>query len=440
MKILIVSGFFPPYAPVSGSRINKLSKYLEQSGHEIKVLAPLREDQDRSLKPEISDDKVIFTSFTDINSFPSVVKRKIKNLFASDNKINEDTSQDDVDKDNIVEPDQKESQLSYLYRRLTNIPDRTIGWYPTAVKEAHKLFGQWTPDVIFTSVPPFTTLLIASKLARMIDVPWIADYRDLWSDHGYYEGSKAREKVDRFLENRALSNCSGLITVTNSWAKHLKKSRNIPVEFAMNGFDPDDFNSNNVKILYPDHLTILYAGALYGNKRDPSKLFDALGMLGQKAKDIKVLLYTEEGYNSLDQRQKALIKKHNLQDQVICHEYISQEELLNIQLGVDILLLLRWDDPREENVIAGKLFEYIGADKPILSVGSVKGEAADIIRDNNFGIVTNDVKEIAAYLTSALEEKTKRKQTSRTHPNRDKFMRASQFEKIERFMNSIVYK
>ncbi len=436
MKILIVSGFFPPYAPVSGSRVNKLAKYLVEQGHELKVLSPIRKDQGTSLTPDIPMDHIIFTDFPDINEFPSTVKNGLKNFFGSNDKnsaTNEEKTEAQEEKsENEVG---EESKLSYYYRKLTNIPDRTIGWYPTAIREGHKLFQTWSPDIIFTTVPPFTSLLVASKLAKIVDVPWVADYRDLWSDHGYYGGSDTRKKIDRFIEKRALSNCSGLITVTESWVELLKNARNMPVELAMNGFDPDDFDKIKPNALYPDHLTILYAGALYQGKRDPLKLFEAMAKMGEDAKKIKVLLYTEFGEDELSDEQRKVIEENDLKDQVVCSTYIPQAELHSIMAGTDILMLLRWDDKRENSVIAGKLFEYIGADKPILSVGGTEGEAADIIRGNDFGLVSNDVDEIAAYLMKKLADKA-----TLPNPNRDKFMRSAQFEKIEHFMSGIVAK
>ncbi|MEZ5758141.1 MAG: glycosyltransferase [Emcibacteraceae bacterium] len=434
MKILVVSGFFPPYAPVSGSRVNKLARFLELQGHDIRVLAPLRRDQGSSLTPEISEDKIIFTDFTDINAFPSYIKQSVKSIFSSKENDNlaEQSEQYGEDKSETGE----ESKLSLYYRKLTNIPDRTIGWYPKAISEGRKLFKSWSPDIIFTTVPPFTCLLVASKLARINDVPWVADYRDLWSDHGYYHGSGFKKKIDRFIEKRALSNCSGLITVTQSWVETLKKSRNIPVQLAMNGFDPSDFEGIVEKELYPDHLTILYAGALYEGKRDPQKLFEAMAKLGDAAKKIKVLLYTEFGVDELSESQKKIIRDHELEEQVICSKYIPQSELHKIMAGTDIMMLLRWDDPRENSVIAGKLFEYIGTGKPILSIGGTEGEAADIIRDNNFGLVSNDVDEIAGYLKTQLQSKKSSKESC--NPNQKKFERSAQFEKLEKFMQDIV--
>lgn len=398
------------------------------------MLSPIREDQGTSLSPEISMDKIIFTEFKDINAFPSKVKNWLKNLFGKTEKKKTDnqTTLEEIEHKQEKEVGE-ESKLSYYYRKITNIPDRTIGWYPTAIREGRKLFQHWAPDIIFTTVPPFTSLIVASKLARIIDVPWVADYRDLWSDHGYYSGSDLRKKNDKFIEKRVLSNCSGLITVTDSWVKLLKDARNMAVELAMNGFDPDDFEKIKPKFLYPDHLTILYAGALYQGKRDPLKLFEALAKMGEDAKKVKVLLYTEFGKDELSDEQRKVIKDNNLEGQIVCSTYIPQSELHSIMAATDILLLLRWDDKRENGVIAGKLFEYIGAGKPILSVGGTEGEAADIIRDNNFGLVSNDEDEIAEYLIEKLRDRT-----NSPNPNRDKFMRAVQFEKIEKFMDGLI--
>jgi len=300
------------------------------------------------------------------------------------------------------------------------------------------MFQDWSPDIIFATLPPFTPMLVASRLGRMIDVPVIYDYRDLWTDHPYYNTSGLHRHIDHFLENRALKSCAGLVTVTQTWADHLAKSRDIPVEFVMNGFDPDDFNLENRKSYDQKKITLLYAGFLYGDKRDPSVVFEALGKLGDAAQNFNVLLYTPSGIGNLNDQQKSLIKQHKLEEIVVCKTYIPQKQLLEIQQQVDILMLLRWDDPSENGVIAGKLFEYIGAGKSILSLGSTTGEAADIIRDNDFGLVSNNVDEVAAYLSAMLENKKQGKMPTSYNPNREKFTRAKQFEKLVAFMENII--
>ena len=387
-----------------------------------------------SLTPEISEDKIIFTEYYDINDFPTSVKSSIKNLFSSkDDKTEIEPAPEELALGNNNKQ-YEESKLSVAYRYMTNIPDRWIGWYPAAIRAGRKLFGEWSPDIIFSTAPPYTSFVVAHKLAKILDIPWVADYRDLWIDESNLQYKTVRGRVNKYVEKWLLSSCSGLVTVTDNWTQNLKKKYEIPVTLAMNGFDPDDFDEKNKNVLYPDHFTILYAGVLYGDRRDPSKLFEAMATMGEHAKKIKVLLYTPNGIEDLSDDQKKIIDDNDLHDQIVANRFIPQSELLDIQLGVDLLLLLRWDDPRENGVIAGKLFEYIGANKPILSVGSVTGEAADIIRDNDFGVVSNDSNEIANYLEDCLKKMTENASRIRKTPNRDNYARSIQFEKIENFL------
>lgn len=435
MKILIVAGYFPPYSPASASRVNKLARYLEDTGQDVRVLCPENDVFETTLLPEISRTRIYYTPCSRVNDFPTKVKNGLRFLFGRGKKS---ISPTDEVSDHGGAPAGRESRISILYRRLTNIPDDLVGWYCPAIRAGRKMFQDWSPDIIFSTMPPFTTMMVANRLGRMIDVPVIYDYRDLWTDHPYYSSSGLRRCIDRFLENHALKHCAGLVTVTRTWADHLKSARDIPVECVMNGYDPADFNPDGRHSYDEEKITLLYAGYLYGDKRDPSVAFEALGSLGVRAQNFTILLYTPEGTADLNDRQKALIKKHDLENIVICNSYIPQKDLLEIQQQVDILMLLRWDHPSEHGVIAGKLFEYIGANKPILSLGSTTGEAADIVRDNAFGLVSNDVDEVAAYLSDFLDRKIQSGAAAIENPNREKFTRAGQFEKLVAFMDKIV--
>ena len=105
----------------------------------------------------------------------------------------------------------------------------------------------------------------------------------------------------------------------------------------------------------------------------------------------------------------------------------------------DILLECRWIDAAGDGVIPGKLFEYIGARRPILSLGSLTGEAAAIVRDNRLGLASNDPAEIKAMLLQCLEIKA----ALGCLPDRaadvdDKFRRDTQFRKIDALIRDLL--
>tara|TARA_B100001939_G_scaffold222294_1_gene191294 strand:- start:3533 stop:4906 length:1374 start_codon:yes stop_codon:yes gene_type:complete len=438
LRILVVAGYFPPYAPASASRVNKFVKYLDARGHDVRVLGPKNPDFPPTLQPEISPDKIIYSGYSRINDLPGRVKTVLKNTFSRSKDTaavrDEKEKKEQGANSGAQLSHRPESRLSRAYRMLTNIPDSLIGWYPHAVRAGRALFRHWSPDIIFATTPPHTTLLVASRLARLVDVPWVVDYRDLWADHGYYDAPWFRAKIDRFLENCALANCRGIVTVTRTWTDLLRQKRSQPVICVMNGYDPDDFAGLDRTPQEMNRLTLLYAGILYGRKRDPMPLFEALGRLGPEADKIRVLFYTPNGRADLDEEQEAVIRKYGLDDKLKFHPYIPQKELLAVQARMDVLLLLRWDNPREEGVIAGKLFEYIGADKPILSVGLETGEAADIIRDNGFGFVSRDPDAIAGYLKERLAAKMAGERSALDPDRRAGYDRNAQFAKLEKFL------
>ena len=438
MKILIVAGYFPPYCPASASRVNKLAKFLEDRGHDVHILCPKNEEFEAVLLPEISLERVHYTAFTQINDFPTSVKNFLKNLVGK----GQAKSQEFSNKSNASDQNTrigKESKISILYRNLFNIPDSLIGWYPHAVKEGGRLFKHWKPDIIFATLPPFTTMLVAHRLGRMMEVPVIYDYRDLWSDHPYYGARGLRRYIDIFLEKKALKNCAGLVTVTETWARHLRETCTVPVECIMNGFDPSDFSFDKQETFDKNKITLLYAGYLYGEKRDISVVLEALGMMGNLAQNFNILLYTPNGRADLSHHQNQLIAKYKLEDIVICNKYIPQKKLLRLQQQVDVLMLLRWDHPSENGVIAGKLFEYIGAGKPILSLGSTTGEASDIIKKMNFGLVSNDAGDVSRFLSDLWNARKKGDGKEILNQNRKYFTREVQFSKLVIFMEKVIF-
>ena len=61
--------------------------------------------------------------------------------------------------------------------------------------------------------------------------------------------------------------------------------------------------------------------------------------------------------------------RHDVSHLVAVHPQVPYLEAIAIQHRADVLLLMQWDDPREQGNVPGKLFEYLGARRPILGLG-----------------------------------------------------------------------
>ncbi|HZV26985.1 MAG TPA: hypothetical protein VFG00_11920, partial [Acidothermaceae bacterium] len=84
---------------------------------------------------------------------------------------------------------------------------------------------------------------------------------------------------------------------------------------------------------------------------------------------------------------------------------VPYRESLAEQRRADILLLLLWNDPREVGVYTGKLFDYVGAGRPILAIGTEHGVAAELIRLRGLGVAAADPLAIAIALRQWIDEK-----------------------------------
>lgn len=387
MKILIVSFYFPPFNAIGSLRTGKMAKYLSRLGHEVKVLSvadiPLL-GADQAV--EIPASHVRRTPWLNVNRPVVWAARKStvigKEAYSGSNRLLK--------------------WIGKQYKTLVNFPDGQVGWIPFAFKAGERLIRQWRPDLIYASAMPFSSLIIAARLSRRFGIPWVAEFRDLWTQSNYYEFPLWRRWLEGKLEDRTIRSASLLVTVSEPLAEKLRLRHNKPVATILNGFDPEDYAlpAGQEEALDQDCLNIVYTGMIYPGKRDPRPLYSALAMLGDAAENIRVHFY-----GRLLPEVHGLAEEYGIAHLIRVHETVSHQESLALQSQADVLLLLLWNHPSEKGVFSGKLFEYLGARRPILFIGVEDGVAADLIRQRSAGVVANDPQEIAKHLKEWLRTK-----------------------------------
>ena len=77
-----------------------------------------------------------------------------------------------------------------------------------------KVIEEWKPDIIYSSANPFTSLLVAKRLSQKYSIPFVAEFRDLWSDNPYIELPWWRQKIDLKLESSVLNSTKACVTVS----------------------------------------------------------------------------------------------------------------------------------------------------------------------------------------------------------------------------------
>jgi glycosyltransferase involved in cell wall biosynthesis len=298
----------------------------------------------------------------------------------------------------------KKSIVDTLLTLLSEIlyyPDRYKGWKPFAIKAGNQLLQNEQVDAII-SCWPLTGFIVASKLKSRFKTPWIADLTDLWSQNTNYSYGHLRRLLDTRLELKTLSMADAIITISEPLAKKLRElHRRKNVSVIPNGFDPAKVNFPPANLI--DKFTITYTGTIYTDKQDPSKLFAALrslisdGIVPQD--EVKVRFYGR-GVLWLDRE----IEKYGLSNVVKQYGLVSKQTSLAKQRESQILLSLDWDD-LEEGVYTGKVFEYLGARRPILATGgSEHSVIAELLNETKAGLHAATVEEIKEVLQGLYQE------------------------------------
>lgn len=263
-----------------------------------------------------------------------------------------------------------------LARRWIYRPDAQIGWYPFAVVAGRKALRRERCDLVFSSSFPITAHLVARRLARDFSLPWVAEFRDPWTDRATYD-SEARRRIDRRTEDGLLRDADAVVTVSPSWAARLH-GRTRRVEVISNGFDPADYAGGTAG----PGTVVTYLGTYYPDRQDLGTAMRALGQLRRNGlTDLRVRFVGPPPPPVLQQ----VIEEAGLLPCLEVTGVVSHGEALRALSSSNLLLLAgpAADGEAadiERGTIAAKVFEYLGAGRPVLYVGDLDADVVRLLR------------------------------------------------------------
>ena len=259
-RVLVIAYYFPPRLTVASLRPLGLARYLPEFGWEAVILTAALPG-----KPD-PHFEVIETQYHDSLGFG---KRLLK-LDSQSPLI--------AQVKNKLKIKSEKSPLDFILATIGGIiayPDPQKGWRRFAVEAGKDILRQQNIKAMISTSPPVTSHIIAKRLKDEFKIPWVADFRDLWTQNYYYPYSPLRRMIERKLELKTLSAADVLVTISQPAADDLRSlHKQKPVHSIPNGFDPAEVNTTPGKLT--DKFTITYTGILYPGKRSPEPLFAAL--------------------------------------------------------------------------------------------------------------------------------------------------------------------
>ncbi|MFS8641041.1 MAG: glycosyltransferase family 4 protein, partial [Symbiobacteriaceae bacterium] len=276
-------------------------------------------------------------------------------------------------------------------RMYVLIPDDRILWYPVAVREGRRMLARYGADALLSTSGPYTNHLVGLALHRRSRLPWVADFRDPWTQNLHRSGIAWREALEERMERAVMREADVVLTVTRSFAEGFRQKYDGLIrrlEVIHNGFDAADFRDIEPERV-PGKCTFVYTGIFY-KERHPRHLLRAVRELidsGEIDRErVRLRFAGVFDYPGYSENADA-VRDLGLEDVVEVLGHVPHRRALALLKGADVLLLINDVHPDfGTTFIPGKLFEYMAVQRPILAM-SLPGEAASIIQRFGLGEV-----------------------------------------------------
>lgn len=393
MKVLLVSYYFPPQNVISAIRVGKLAKYLSGYGWEPWVLT-LQDGifpSAGALPIEIPEKRVIRADLGKLATLLVVRRQSAGEIKTTQPKVRGSTNIPPAP----LSQKWKQDVWRWFSAQFTDVrfPDRAIPWVLPAVIKGRTLLQRKSFQAIFSSHGPPSSHIVASILAAQFGIPWVADYRDLWSNNHILCRREPFQWIETQIERWILKKACALTTVSLPLAVQLEQLHHKRVTVIPNGFDEEDYwytPSDGEK----KPFTIVYTGMIYPGKRDPSIIFQAVRQLIDTAR-FKPDAIEIHFYGSDKSLLKKLAQQHRVEDRIHLFSRIPNQDAIRKQTEADMLLLLEWSDPSAKGVYTGKVFEYLGARRPIMATGPAGGVIESLLAETQSGRLVVDAEAAA---------------------------------------------
>lgn len=375
-KVLIVTSHFPPLNSMAAKRYGIMSKYMEANGYIPYVLTQRARggaylNTKLDLECPIPEDRIIRIGSLGITypiDDPTILK--------------------------LIE----EYKTHNIFSRV--VDEQCLGWF-YKVKNELNVENLRGIDIVIGTFPDVGNLFVAGYVAEKLQIPYVAEIRDLISD---YRAEVIRENIwenrELYLERSVLEETAGIITVTSGFneiihARYPEKK----IVTVYNGWEKskETVVQANAKLEETEEY-LYYAGGLYEHRL--KSLILLIDTIHDNGININLKIRSV-GPESLEIKLKEYIKKINLGSQIEVLPAVSENIIKEEQERAKINLVISSLDSSDKalmTTVPGKVYELINLNPPVLAISHKNSEISEILNRTNKGIVVFEKKEIYDFL------------------------------------------
>lgn len=256
-------------------------------------------------------------------------------------------------------------------------------------------------DVIYSRSQPGASHILAWRLKRHLQIPWIAQFSDPWANNPYHlSHTRLRRAFDSSFETRVIQEANLLIFPTSEiQAMYVdaypgisvkEKSVVLPHHYIPELYKPRP-EPVSKKI-----IDFTYFGDFYG-QRSPEPFIAALHVLAKDRPSVLAKMQVCFVGNVEPKFQSTI----DMAPILIRQDKMSYFRSLDAMAQSEVLVLV--DAPVNGGLnpfLPSKLIDYFGAGRPVLGITNLYGTAANLLRQHHHHVVNPlDVEGIADAIT-----------------------------------------
>ena len=378
-KVLIITYYWPPSGGGGVQRWVKFVKYLRTFGWEPTVFTPENPEipaYDESLMADVPKDV-------------KIVRNRIWEPYQYYKKLTGRKKTDKIQTAFLNEKNYSSGvfeRLSIWIRGNFFIPDARRYWIKPSVRLLEKYINENDFEAIVSTGPPHSAHMIGLQLKQKTGIPWLADFRDPWTNIDYYKDLKLGKRADRIhhrLEKQILEEADAITVISPGMASEFNAIVKKDYKVIPNGYDAEDIIRNQENNLVNNKFSLAHIGSLT-KTRNPNNLWEALKQLVDNdkpfAKDLEI-----HNIGKIDISAVESIKSYKLDSFLKQTDYLPHEKVIIEQQKATLLLLLVNNTPNAKLILTGKIFEYLVSGTPIICIAPHDGDAAAVINETSCG-------------------------------------------------------
>jgi len=302
-------------------------------------------------------------------------------------------------------------------------------------------------DLIIGTGEPFILFKYASKLSKKFNVPWIADYRDPWTQNKSRSSNILKQRFNSFFEKKYVNTSSCFTTVSEFFSNSIKLLvPNKSFHIIENGFDSEKINDNKDIAQNSETMCVAFVGTIY-SWHPLEEFIETYLQFSKNKQNVQLNFY---GINN-PERLTAILPP-NYKDKIKIYAKLDNNKLISELYKNNIMLLFNY-----YHVIGTKIYDYLAIKRKILfcfseqetkyhckypySVKQTKGINShlqeNLLKKTNAGIVVKNSKHLLLTLDELYAEFEENRSIDCNSIGIEKYSRKHQASKMSDIIKSI---